>query len=303
MELRYIWEFVTLEQIRNFTAAADTLYTTEATLSRHIKALEKELGQPLFQRTTRRIELTDFGQRFLVYAKKFVKLEVDLETDLLRRRPRESDRIIIGVFGPITSYAVIQKALYDFSARNEACTIGTVRADMPQLKENLKKKDYELAIVREDSAEQDDEFGRIPLLQERLCLVLPKDDPLAQSEQVDVAQLKGRSITIPSEYMLSHRLFLKRCHRVGFEPEIKSLLRGRGFGAGIVSLGGGVTVLIETMAVQTFNPDTQLIRPLSPPIYEYVNLLFLKSESQTSMVQSAIKCFEAARQQAEQAEK
>ena len=46
MDLQHIREFVTLERICNYTRAADALYTTEATLSRHIRALEKELGQP-----------------------------------------------------------------------------------------------------------------------------------------------------------------------------------------------------------------------------------------------------------------
>ncbi|EKE45274.1 LysR family transcriptional regulator [Oceaniovalibus guishaninsula JLT2003] len=47
----------------SFTRAADELGVTQAAVSRRIKALETELGRPLFDRTTRRVRLTDAGRR------------------------------------------------------------------------------------------------------------------------------------------------------------------------------------------------------------------------------------------------
>lgn len=294
MELQYLREFVTLERICNFTRAAEALYTTEATLSRHIRALEKELGQPLFLRTTRRIELTEFGRRFLVYAEKITATMEECEANLLKKDGALGERLIIGIFGLISPYAVIQEALRSFSALHPNCTVGTIQGDLTQLREKLLKREYDLAIVRESTAEADDRFGRINIMKEPLCVVLPGDDPLAGEAEVDVRSLKGRSVTLPSEFMLSHRLFVELCRRSDFEPRVRSLLREREFLENFVSVGSGVTVLCENMARRSANPETQAVRKLTPPTYECINLLYRKSDRNSEIIRDAVRCFEGA---------
>lgn len=291
MDLQYLQEFVVLEQIRNFTQAADALYTTEATLSRHIKALEKELDEPLFQRTTRRIDLTDFGRKFLVYAQKITNAWEECETNLLKKDALVGDRLIIGIFGPVSHYAFFQSALQKFSALNIGCTTGTIKGDLTQLKEKLRKREYDISLVREDSPTVDDEFGRLPVFQEPLCVVLPKDDPLAEGETVDVLSLKGKTVTLPSEFMLIHRLFVDLCRHNDFEPKIQSLLREREFFENFVSLGNRIAVLCEHMANHFVNPQTQVVKKLSPLTYEYINLLYRKEDISSPLLQDALRCF------------
>lgn len=294
MELQYLREFVTLERICNFTRAADALYTTEATLSRHIRALEKELGQPLFLRTTRRIELTQFGRKFLVYAEKIVATMEECEANLLKKDPNLGERLIIGIFGLISPYGVIQEALRSFSALHPNCTVGTIQGDLTQLKEKLLKREYDLAIVRESTAAADDMFGRVTIMKEPLCVVVSQSDPLAREEEVDVRSLKGRSVTLPSEFMLSHRLFVELCRRNDFEPKVRSLLREREFLENFVSVGSGVTILCDNMAQRSANPETQAVKRIAPPTYEYVNLLYRKTGQQPELIRHAVRCFEDA---------
>ena len=67
MNTEYLKEFVVLAETKNFGEASDRLYMNQSTLSKHIKSLENELGINLFLRTTRRVELTNYGQTFLPY--------------------------------------------------------------------------------------------------------------------------------------------------------------------------------------------------------------------------------------------
>ena len=48
MEVRYIREFVVLCECMNYSQAAEKLYISQSVLSKHIKALEKDIGAPLF---------------------------------------------------------------------------------------------------------------------------------------------------------------------------------------------------------------------------------------------------------------
>lgn len=65
--------FVTVAQTLNFTQAAEKLHFSQPTLSRHISDLERELGRELLTRTTRKVELTEFGRHFLVEARRLLK--------------------------------------------------------------------------------------------------------------------------------------------------------------------------------------------------------------------------------------
>src|ERR1700753_4301261 len=52
----------------SFTRAAEELHVTQAAVSHQIRSLEEQLGQALFTRSTRRLELTDAGRRLLPVA-------------------------------------------------------------------------------------------------------------------------------------------------------------------------------------------------------------------------------------------
>ena len=50
--------FLAIVEERNYSKAAERLFLSQPTLSRYIMALEKELGCVLFNRTTKKVELT-----------------------------------------------------------------------------------------------------------------------------------------------------------------------------------------------------------------------------------------------------
>ena len=63
MDIIYFKEFAVLAVMQNYWAAAERLFIGQSSLSKHIKTLEKHLGAPLFDRTTRKVELTEENTR------------------------------------------------------------------------------------------------------------------------------------------------------------------------------------------------------------------------------------------------
>ncbi len=80
--IEFLRTFVTVAELRSFTRASAQLHLTQSTISQHIKRLEEAIGQSLFQRTTRSIELTDAGNLFLSYARQIVFLEQEARETL-----------------------------------------------------------------------------------------------------------------------------------------------------------------------------------------------------------------------------
>ena len=61
MELRHLRYFVTVAKEQSFTKAAEKLFTAQPSLSQQIKDLEQEVGVQLFERSARKVLLTDEG--------------------------------------------------------------------------------------------------------------------------------------------------------------------------------------------------------------------------------------------------
>jgi DNA-binding transcriptional LysR family regulator len=68
MEVRQLQIFRTLTEELNFTRTAERVNTVQSNVTAQIKALEEELGAPLFDRLGRRVALTDAGRRFQPFA-------------------------------------------------------------------------------------------------------------------------------------------------------------------------------------------------------------------------------------------
>jgi LysR family cyn operon transcriptional activator len=86
MELSQLRTFREVAEALSFTRAAQKLNMTQSAVSHQIKALETELGEPLFIRAKRGVRLTDSGQLALSYAERILE-----EADALRERIRGDD--------------------------------------------------------------------------------------------------------------------------------------------------------------------------------------------------------------------
>src|SRR5829696_9651343 len=64
--------FLAVARLGNLSRAAEEMYLTQPTLTARLKALEEELGDPLFVRTSRGMRLTEAGREFLEYAERIV---------------------------------------------------------------------------------------------------------------------------------------------------------------------------------------------------------------------------------------
>lgn len=97
MTLVQLRHLIALAQTGSFSKAAQAQFLTQPALSRSIRALEDELGMPLFDRVGRRIELTAFGRATLERARQLVSDAEELQGSGQRSREGERGVLRIGM--------------------------------------------------------------------------------------------------------------------------------------------------------------------------------------------------------------
>jgi DNA-binding transcriptional LysR family regulator len=96
LELRQLRYFLAVAEELNFTRAADRLVMTQQPLSAAIKQLESQLGVQLFERTTRKVELTPAGEALLGEARELLA-RADAATERVQRAAVDRTSLLVGV--------------------------------------------------------------------------------------------------------------------------------------------------------------------------------------------------------------
>jgi DNA-binding transcriptional LysR family regulator len=120
MELRQLTTFVAVAEAGGFTRAAERLHVVQSAVSAGVRTLERELGTPLFERTTHRVELTDAGRALLPEAR---------ATLAAARAAREAvDEVRGGLRGTVSLGVMQAQAMRAFDV---ASLLADFRADHP----------------------------------------------------------------------------------------------------------------------------------------------------------------------------
>jgi DNA-binding transcriptional LysR family regulator len=110
VDLRHLRYFVAVAQELHFSRAADRLGVSQPPLSKQIADLERELGTPLLERTSRRVQLTEAGEAFLVEAQA-VLAGADRAVEAARRAARgEGALLAVGHLGTTASQYIAEAA-------------------------------------------------------------------------------------------------------------------------------------------------------------------------------------------------
>src|SRR4051794_40079364 len=247
MELRHLRSFAVLAEERHFGRAAERLHLAQPALSQQIKQLERELGVALFTRTTRRVELTEAGERFVGHARD-VLADVDrARDDMTSLASGHAGRVSIGFVGTAT-YDVLPRV-----AREVRRELPDVELELhgellsPQLVAGLADRTYDLVLLRPGEPGLDARTLR----SERLVAVLPAHHPLAGRRRIGLARLKDEPFVIhPSGRRSSmHAQVLAACAAAGFEPS--SLLEVSETATLVVFVAAGLGVALVPEPVRS----------------------------------------------------
>ena len=189
METEYLRQFALLAKECHFQTAAELLYINQSTLSKHIAVLEKELGQPLFYRTTRQVQLTDFGREFLPYAEKIIGIVNDCNTNLISKYKESTPALHVGVSPFVSIRRLMEAKLSCQDTMPEIASMVFTETTSAKLRAGLSNGRFHLAIDGISPLWETGDIAAVPYTQDHLCVLLTTDHPFAQRETLSLHEL------------------------------------------------------------------------------------------------------------------
>jgi DNA-binding transcriptional LysR family regulator len=184
--LRQLRAFLAVARTGSFTLAAESLYVTQSALSGLIKELEQTMGTRLVDRSTRRVYLTDVGERLYPLLETLLH---DLD-DVLHRAIDESltkKGIVRVAASQLLASTLMPELIADFQAHNPASVVHLVDAPVETVMARVFSGEVELGIGPEREPNSDITSTR--LFDGPFMAVLPQGHPLGKSRKVSWSDL------------------------------------------------------------------------------------------------------------------
>lgn len=299
MDINYFKEFSVLAETQNYWEAAERLFINQSTLSKHIKSMENELGIPLFFRTTRRVELTEFGKALLPYAQSIMHTQFEYSALLLQKQNSSKGLLAIGSIPVMAQYNITQLLLH-FQQIYPDYSFKVTEDDAKNLKKLLTTKKCELIFLREpkhglpNTSDVPDELVHIPYITDYLVALLPNEHPLAHRTELTLRDLQGEKFCFLKESSMIYDLCRLACQQAGFIPNIVFDSHRLDSIFDMVTYGKCVALLMNQHTKKSLNtsgtPSFTAIR-IVPAVSTQISLCYLKDSVLSKPAELFIKYF------------
>ena len=214
-------EFILLASIGTYTGAAEALYISETTLSRHIMALEKELGASLFRRLPRRLELTESGTVFLSYAQQIVSEEDACLQAISHKLNFSRSTLSIG-FDSALAYYSVARMICSFAEKYPEFLLRLTDGSTFSLRDQVANGQLQLAFVLDDREYRSNSLRYRQYRRDELVAVLPISHPLANQKSIHLSALSRERLLLPPPFTAMYELCVKALRSAGLEPEAQA---------------------------------------------------------------------------------
>lgn len=244
MEIRHLEYFMEVARYCSFTKAAQTLYISQPAISKAIKSIEDELGIVLFDRSGKRVVLTDAGKILYQQAQSIVKSFRSLSSEINDLMNLEKGIIRIGL-PPMIGANFFPKVIVEFHEKYPNITIQLVEVGAKRVETEVGNGNLDMGVAVLPTDE--DAFHTFQIVKDSLRLIVHPSHPLAEREAVSLSELAAEDFVFFHEDFTLHDRILEECLKLGFEPNILSKSSQWDFIVEMVAFNLGVALMPETI--------------------------------------------------------
>ena len=263
MELRHLRYFVAVAEELHFGRAAKRAGISQPPLSQQIRALEKELGTRLFDRTKHKVELTQAGTTMLPEAYHMLEQADRLLTVGLRARSTPQSRLKIGCVLSVL-FDVLPPILDRLRAEHPQIAVTLEDCDAPHAIASVQQGRFDLGIVRTGKVKPP--LRSLALINDHYIAAMPTRHRLAGKSKVALASLAGEPLIIYARQLSPepYDAIFSACVKAGFNPDIA--YQGRSAQACLGYVACKLGVALVPGALRSWSIPGVVYRELQAPI-------------------------------------
>ena len=271
----------------SFTKAAEALCLTQSALSGLIKELEQNLDVKLFDRTTRKLHLSDAGGRLLPQAKRVLNEMSVLNEKVANLKSLHQGHIHLAVSQQLSA-STMPKFIAKFCELHPNIEVTLTDCSIDQVVEHIENLEADLGVAPERS--YSDDLHADILFSSPFYLVLPTSHPFAKKNQLHWSDLLNeRLITLNGPFIkgLQNELPVQISSRI-FNPDFE--INFLSTALGMTRMGLGVTLCL-LYAAEWVEQNGLTMRPITEPVVERKFLLYTHKNRSLSPAALAFKEF------------
>ncbi|RDD69888.1 LysR family transcriptional regulator [Paracoccus versutus] len=261
IDLRKMEQFVAVAEEGHFHRAAHRLRMSQPPLTVAIRRLEEDLGVALIERGGNRINgLTDAGRAFLREARETLR-QAHYAIHMARETAAGRTGLVrLGYVGSAL-YGQLPDAIRTFRQARPDVGLELREATTASQIAGLRNGTLDVAVVIPPLADADG-IELHGFDQDRLCMALPVDHPLAKKAGLTVGDLAEEPFVLwpMIEGRGFHLQVIRFCTEAGFAPQIAQEAHGMHAVLSLVAVGAGVSIVPESMA--SFRVDRIVYRQI-----------------------------------------
>jgi len=265
MTIEQLQYFMAVVKYKNFSVAAEECFISQSSLSKQIKALEKELnGIELFDRNTKKTEITYAGKEFYISADKILT-EYQKMIHIMKKYTRErKETLNVGAIPVINHYG-----LTDIFFRFQECYpniyLKMVEANSVPIIEEFMKRNLDIAFLRSNYLPEGD-YDIYSLVDDELVLVVNQSHWLCAYECVDIKRAEDERFLFLGNDTGMYDSCYEVCKKAGFTPREQVLDVRSSTIKNLVANGQGISLMMHKSILYMNDPRIKIIKLADPQI-------------------------------------
>lgn len=259
LELKHLRLLCEVVDRGSLSGAADAIGYSQPAVSQQIGLLERRVGVPLLDRTPRGVRPTEAGRVLVDHAERILAGVGLAEAELAAIAQGEAGRLRVAAF-PTAGAGLMPPAMAHFMARYPKVEVSVIESEPEDAIPGLHAGELDLALVAERRTGASP-FGALydgidvrPLLDEPMCVLLPKGHKLARARRLRLKQVEDeRWIGLSRRSRAGARIHLAPAE-AGFDPNVAFQSDDVNVVQGMVAVGAGIAILPE-LAISAARAD------------------------------------------------
>jgi LysR family transcriptional regulator, cyn operon transcriptional activator len=290
VDLRQLEMAIAVADNASFTRASEQLYVAQSAISRKIKLLEEELGEPIFKRVNKKVYVTLAGQTLLRYARSIFLDMRNAKLEISEIAHLERGQLRVGA-GMLACTYILPPVLEKFKALHPRIDLGVITGSTDLLLSKLSDNLIELGVFTLPIKHAD--LQVVPLISEEMVVITsPKHPLLSQKTSISAEELQEYPLIIFPKGARTRDVLDRFFHDAHIAPRIVMEAENVALIKPLVKIDLGISIVpVRAIAEELQRGELHCLRIKSHKLIRRVGLVYHKSEYVPKMLAELIRLF------------